>query len=116
MPRPADGRNRFAQGLFTPLPGRYDRLEAVLSLGQNERWRRAMVDRVAGGGRGLILDGAPGTRGGGLELPRRAGARVVGVALTEPMLREGQTRVAAAGMARPPGSGLPAAWVRSGPP
>ena len=99
MPRPADGRNRFAQGLFTPLPGRYDRLEAVLSLGQNERWRRAMVDRVAGGGRGLILDVASGTAGVALQLTRRTGARVVGVDLTEPMLREGQTRVAAAGMA-----------------
>src|ERR1700759_4926980 len=104
MPRPADGRNRFAQGLFTPLPGRYDRLEAVLSLGQNERWRRAMVDRVAGPGRpegdgALVLDVASGTAGVALQLTARTGARVVGVDLTEPMLREGQTRVAAAGMA-----------------
>ena len=38
MPRTADGRNRFAQGLFTPLPGRYDRLAEVLSMGQNGRW------------------------------------------------------------------------------
>src|ERR1700753_2384611 len=102
MPRPADGRNRFAQGLFTPLPGRYDRLEAVLSVGQNGRWRRAMVDRVADPGRpagGLVLDVASGTAGVALQLSARTGARVVGVDLTEPMLREGQTRVAAAGMA-----------------
>ena len=106
MPRSADGRNRFAQGLFTPLPGRYDRLEAVLSLGQNGRWRRAMVDRVAGGTGGLagadgalVLDVASGTAGVALQLTGRTGARVVGVDLTEPMLREGQARVAAAGMA-----------------
>ncbi len=98
MPRPADGRNRFAQGLFTPLPGRYDRLEAVLSLGQNERWRRAMVDRVAGPGRPLVLDVASGTAGVALQLTARTGARVVGVDLPEPMLREGQTRVRAAGL------------------
>jgi demethylmenaquinone methyltransferase / 2-methoxy-6-polyprenyl-1,4-benzoquinol methylase len=101
MPRSADGRNRFAQGLFTPLPGRYDRLEAVLSLGQNGRWRRAMVDRVADPGRpagGLVLDVASGTAGVALQLTARTGARVVGVDLTEPMLREGQTRVSAAGM------------------
>ncbi len=48
MPRPADARNRFTQGLFTPLPGRYDQLAEVLSMGQNGRWRRAMVDRIAG--------------------------------------------------------------------
>jgi demethylmenaquinone methyltransferase/2-methoxy-6-polyprenyl-1,4-benzoquinol methylase len=34
-----------------------------------------------------------------LQLTGRTGARVVGVDLTEPMLREGQARVAAAGMA-----------------
>ena len=106
MPRSADGRNRFAQGLFTPLPGRYDRLEAVLSLGQNGRWRRAMVDRVAAGASGsagadeaLVLDVASGTAGVALQLTGRTKARVVGMDLTEPMLREGQTRVAAAGMA-----------------
>jgi demethylmenaquinone methyltransferase/2-methoxy-6-polyprenyl-1,4-benzoquinol methylase len=103
MPRTADGRNRFAQGLFTPLPGRYDRLAEVLSMGQNGRWRRAMVDRIAGpgapGGDGArVLDVASGTAGVALQLAARTGARVVGVDLTEPMLREGQARVAAARM------------------
>ena len=116
MPRSADGRNRFAQGLFTPLPGHYDRLAEVLSMGQNGRWRRAMVDRVAadsragqagdgqagqaGNGRGdqLVLDVASGTAGVALQLAARTGARVVGVDLTEPMLRQGQANVAAAGM------------------
>src|SRR6201996_3148769 len=103
MPRPADGRNRFAQGLFTPLPGRYDRLEAVLSLGQNERWRRAMVDRVAGPGRpegdgALVLDVASGTAGVALQLSARTGARIVGADLTENMLRRGQANVTAAAM------------------
>lgn len=108
MPRSADGRNRFAQGLFTPLPGRYDRLAEVLSMGQNGRWRRAMVDRVAGDGRAgqagngqgdqLVLDVASGTAGVALQLAARTGARVVGVDVTEPMLRQGQANVAAAGM------------------
>src|SRR5665811_437568 len=39
--------NRFAQRLFAPLPPRYDRLAELLSMGQNGRWRRAMVDHVA---------------------------------------------------------------------
>ena len=103
MPRPADGRNRFAQGLFTPLPGRYDRLAEVLSMGQNGRWRRAMVDRIAGPwtsgpDQAVVLDVASGTAGVALQLAARTGARVVGVDLTEPMLREGQARVVAAGM------------------
>src|ERR1700735_490710 len=95
MPRPADGRNRFAQGLFTPLPGRYDRLAEVLSMGQNGRWRRAMVDRIAGPwtsgpDQAVVLDVASGTAGVALQLAARTGARIVGVDLTEPMLREGQ--------------------------
>ncbi|HEY2520519.1 MAG TPA: class I SAM-dependent methyltransferase [Streptosporangiaceae bacterium] len=107
MPRPADGRNRFAQGLFTPLPGRYDRLAEVLSMGQNGRWRRAMVDRIADGrgagraseaGGALVLDVASGTAGVARQLATRTGARVVGVDLTEGMLREGQATVAAAGL------------------
>ena len=44
--------NRFARSLFAGVPTRYDRLAAVLSLGQDRRWRRAMVDRV--------IDGPPG--------------------------------------------------------
>src|ERR1700684_621107 len=103
MPRPADGRNRFAQGLFTPLPGRYDRLAEVLSMGQNGRWRRAMVDRIAGPwpsgpDQAVVLDVASGTAGVALQLAARTGARIVGVDLTEPMLREGQARVGEAGM------------------
>jgi demethylmenaquinone methyltransferase/2-methoxy-6-polyprenyl-1,4-benzoquinol methylase len=99
MPRSADGRNRFAQGLFTPLPGRYDQLAEILSMGQNGRWRRAMVDRIAGTGRddGLVLDVASGTAGVALQLAARTGARVVGVDLTEGMLRQGQANVSAAG-------------------
>jgi demethylmenaquinone methyltransferase/2-methoxy-6-polyprenyl-1,4-benzoquinol methylase len=100
MPRTADGRNRFAQGLFTPLPGRYDQLAEVLSMGQNGRWRRAMVDQIASGsgpGGTLMLDVASGTAGVALQLAARTPMKVVGADLTEPMLREGQARVAAAG-------------------
>ena len=102
MPRPANRRNRFAQGLFTPLPERYDRLAEVLSMGQNGRWRRAMVDRIADGGAPggtLVLDVASGTAGVARQLATRTGARVVGVDLTEEMLRQGQATVAAAGLA-----------------
>ncbi|MDA8267861.1 MAG: class I SAM-dependent methyltransferase [Actinomycetota bacterium] len=47
--RVTDDPNRFARRLFARLPARYDRLAEVLSLGQNSRWRQAMVDRIAAG-------------------------------------------------------------------
>jgi demethylmenaquinone methyltransferase / 2-methoxy-6-polyprenyl-1,4-benzoquinol methylase len=119
------GRNRFAQRLFTPLPARYDRLAEILSMGQNGRWRREMVSRIAARpapaaaapaaaapeagrppragsapGPPLVLDVASGTAGVAIQLAARTGARVVGVDLTEAMLRRGQANVADAGLGR----------------
>lgn len=94
----AMGRNRFAQRLFTPLPARYDRLAEVLSMGQNGRWRRAMVDQVAPAAGQAVLDVASGTAGVALQLAERTTAQIVGVDLTEQMLRQGQRNVSAAGL------------------
>jgi demethylmenaquinone methyltransferase/2-methoxy-6-polyprenyl-1,4-benzoquinol methylase len=91
--------NRFAQQLFTPLPGRYDRLAEVLSMGQNGRWRRAMIDHIVPDGPGLVLDVASGPAGVALQLADRSGARVVGVDLTLEMLRQGRRNVADRAMA-----------------
>jgi demethylmenaquinone methyltransferase / 2-methoxy-6-polyprenyl-1,4-benzoquinol methylase len=90
-------RNRFAQNLFTPLPQRYDRLAELLSFGQNGRWRRAMISRIEPAAGLSVLDVASGTAGVALGLAR-AGATVVGVDLTEQMLRQGQRNVADARM------------------
>jgi demethylmenaquinone methyltransferase / 2-methoxy-6-polyprenyl-1,4-benzoquinol methylase len=89
--------NRFAQQLFTPLPKRYDRLAELLSMGQNGRWRRAMVDHVVPDGPDLVLDVASGTAGVALQLADRSGARVIGADLTIGMLRQAQHNVARRG-------------------
>lgn len=90
--------NRFAQQLFRPLPRRYDRLAEILSMGQNARWRRAMVDRVVATRPALVLDVASGTAGVAAEIARRSSARVVGVDLTQEMLQRGRRNVAAQGL------------------
>jgi len=92
-------RNGFAQDLFTPLPARYDRLAEILSFGQNGRWRRAMVDQIVPAPGEMVLDVASGTAGVAISLARRTTARVVGVDLTEQMLRRGRANVAGAGLA-----------------
>jgi len=91
-------RNRFAQHLFAPLPQRYDRLAEILSFGQNGRWRRAMIGRIAPAPGQAVLDVASGTAGVALQIAERTGAGVVGVDLTEQMLRQGQRNVAGAGL------------------
>jgi demethylmenaquinone methyltransferase/2-methoxy-6-polyprenyl-1,4-benzoquinol methylase len=93
-----DDPNRFARDLFDGLPARYDRLAELLSFGQNGQWRAEMVDHVVPAD-GVILDVASGTAGVALQLAARSRARVVGVDLTEQMLRQGRRRVAAAGRA-----------------
>jgi len=83
----------FARRLFSPLPGRYDLLAELLSFGQNGSWRRTMVDRVAAAAPGSVLDVATGTAGVALLLAERTRATVVGLDLTESMLRRGAQRV-----------------------
>ena len=98
LPYVGGDRNRFAQRLFTPLPGRYDRLAEVLSMGQNGRWRRAMVDRIAAAPSDRVLDVASGTAGVALQLATRTRAEVVGIDLTMEMLAQGQRNVEASGL------------------
>ena len=83
----------FARSLFAGLPRRYDRLAEILSFGQNGRWRRAMVGHVVGGRPARILDVATGPAGVARQIAARSPAHVVGIDLSEPMLREGLANV-----------------------
>jgi demethylmenaquinone methyltransferase/2-methoxy-6-polyprenyl-1,4-benzoquinol methylase len=96
---PAESANGFTIDLFSPLATRYDLLCEVLSMGQNRRWRRCMVDHVIGEQPSRVLDVASGTAGVAVQLARRSPARVTAYDLTLPMLRHGATRVADAGLA-----------------
>lgn len=92
--------NRFARDLFDGLPPRYDRLAELLSLGQNRRWRRAMVDAVVAHSPTSVLDVATGPAGVALQLAARTGADVTGLDLTPEMLRAGALNVARSPYAR----------------
>ena len=69
LPYITGNRNRFAQQLFTPLPHRYDRLAEVLSMGQNGRWRPAMIDHIAPASPHTMLDVASGRQASRSSLP-----------------------------------------------
>ncbi|MDH4148845.1 MAG: ubiquinone/menaquinone biosynthesis methyltransferase, partial [Acidimicrobiia bacterium] len=74
------------EAMFARIAGRYDLLNRVLSMGIDRRWRRRTV-RAAGAVAGEpVLDVCCGT--GDLSADfARAGARVLGVDFTAPMLR-----------------------------
>ncbi len=90
--------NVFARHLFAPLAGRYDRLAEILSMGQNGRWRTAMVDHIVPSNPLIVLDVACGPARVTRELVERTGAHVVGLDLSENMLRAGVANIADAGL------------------
>ncbi len=90
--------NTFARSLFDALPPRYDRLGAILSFGQDRRWRAAVVAHVVSGDASNVLDVATGPAGVAREIARRSSAHVAGVDLTEPMLRQGLVAIRSDGM------------------
>lgn len=92
-PSGASPENAFAAVLFEALPPRYDRLAEVLSLGQNQRWRRELVTHIARFQPERILDVATGTAGVAIALAHATDARIVGVDISEPMLERGRQRV-----------------------
>jgi demethylmenaquinone methyltransferase / 2-methoxy-6-polyprenyl-1,4-benzoquinol methylase len=91
-------RNRFAERLFAGVSSRYERMGAILSFGQDARWRRFLVSRVNALPGTTVLDVAAGTQLVSRELARM-GVRVVALDQSEAMLRAGAEPTRRAGLA-----------------
>jgi demethylmenaquinone methyltransferase/2-methoxy-6-polyprenyl-1,4-benzoquinol methylase len=87
-------RKRSTLSLFAGLQDRYDLLSALLSFGQDPRWRRAMVATVDAGPAERVLDVATGTGLVARELVRRYGCSVVGLDQSAEMLAGARRRLA----------------------
>jgi demethylmenaquinone methyltransferase / 2-methoxy-6-polyprenyl-1,4-benzoquinol methylase len=87
-------RKSHALQLFSGLPGRYDRMGAVMSFGQDPRWRRALVAGIDPGPDQQVLDVAAGTGMVTAELVRHGAGRVVALDQSEAMLAAAQARAA----------------------
>jgi len=84
-----------ARTLFAPLGPTYDRYAALLSLGQDPRWRRFLVSRLDVGPRDTVLDVATGTGAVASELLEQSGCTVVGLDQSPEMLAEARRRLPA---------------------
>jgi demethylmenaquinone methyltransferase / 2-methoxy-6-polyprenyl-1,4-benzoquinol methylase len=84
-------RTAHARELFAPLGPTYDRVGAVLSLGQDPLWRRFLVSRLPPDG-GHVLDVAAGTGLVSSELLRR-GFRVTALDQSPEMLTLARARL-----------------------
>jgi demethylmenaquinone methyltransferase/2-methoxy-6-polyprenyl-1,4-benzoquinol methylase len=89
-------RKRHALELFEELPRSYHAMGALLSFGQDPRWRRTLVEAIAGQPGERVLDVATGTGLVALAHARR-GCTVVGLDQSEAMMG-----VARAALAREP--------------
>ena len=81
-----------ARTLFAPLGPTYDRYSALLSFGQDPRWRRFLVSRLDVSAQDTVLDVATGTGLVARELVRRFGCSVVGVDQSPEMLEVAAAR------------------------
>lgn len=88
-------RRQHAEALFAPLGPTYDRYANLLSFGQDPRWRRFLVSRIAAGPGDTVLDVATGTGAVAAELMRQKGCAVVGLDQSAGMLAEARQRVPA---------------------
>jgi demethylmenaquinone methyltransferase / 2-methoxy-6-polyprenyl-1,4-benzoquinol methylase len=91
----ASARKEHALDLFEGLPRRYDAAGAVLSFGQDPRWRRAMVDRVDATPGDRVLDVATGTGMVAAALVRRYRCSVIGLDQSPEMLSGAGAKLAA---------------------
>ena len=106
-------RKRHALELFSGLGAHYDTLSAALSLGQDPRWRRALVSALAPAAGERVLDVATGTGMVAAELLAR-GCSVVGIDQSAEMLAVARTRfagVAGGGRSHASGDAPRVRWV-----
>jgi demethylmenaquinone methyltransferase/2-methoxy-6-polyprenyl-1,4-benzoquinol methylase len=83
----------YARELFAPIGGDYDRVAAVLSFGQDPRWRNALVRGCPVSQSSHVLDVATGTAAVAIAMARRYGCRVTGLDQSAEMLASGRERV-----------------------
>lgn len=81
--------------MFDAIAGRYDLMNRVMTMGQDQKWRRFVVKMAGDPGQGLTLDLATGTGDiGALMIDTHPGARVVGGDFSLNMLKEAKKRFA----------------------
>ncbi len=86
----ADERGHFARRLFAGIAPDYERMGALLSMGQDGRWRRFLVSRTKTPPGSRVLDVAAGTQLVGRALAAREDVRIVALDQSEAMLRAGR--------------------------
>ena len=90
-----DGKRRYVRKLFSTIADQYDLITVVLSYGQDQRWKRRLVDLAAPRAEsgGLALDLATGTGDIAFRLAS-SGWNVVGLDVTRRMIELARSKAA----------------------
>ncbi len=88
-------KGKGVQKMFDAIAGRYDLMNRVMTMGQDQKWRKFVVDQAGDPGRGLVLDLATGT-GDIAALSRKVSpsCMVIGADFSVNMLKEARKRFA----------------------
>jgi demethylmenaquinone methyltransferase/2-methoxy-6-polyprenyl-1,4-benzoquinol methylase len=79
--------------MFDAIAGRYDLMNRVMTMGQDQKWRRFVVDKAGNPGSGWVLDLATGTGDiAALSSSSYPEAHVIGADFSQNMLREARKR------------------------
>lgn len=89
-----DGKRRYVRALFATIADRYDLITVVLSYGQDQRWKRRLVELAAPSSGVRALDLATGTGDIAFRLAA-AGAEVLGLDVTPRMIELARRKVSA---------------------
>lgn len=89
----ADDKAAYVQRMFGDIAARYDRMNRLMTFGQDGRWRRLLVHAAALPPGGRLLDIAAGTGDIAFEALRQVpGARVVAADFSLPMMEAGRDK------------------------
>ncbi len=105
LPAPAE-KAAVVEAMFDRIAPRYDRMNRLLTLGLDQRWRRLAVRLLGAGPGDTVVDLGCGT-GDMSELAAAAGARVVGLDVAARMLAAAQVRRVGATLLRADAAALP---------
>lgn len=97
----ADGGSKTKQitEMFDHIAGQYDRMNRLMSLGQDRVWRRKAIDALEASHPNRVLDVATGTGDFAIAVAERLKPeRVLGVDLSQEMMNVGKGKVAARGL------------------
>ena len=99
-------KTALVRAMFERIAPGYDRMNRVVSLGLDQRWRRAALAAIAVGPGDVLVDLACGT-GDLAELAAARGARVIALDCAREMLRGARRRGVAASLLRGDAESLP---------